>query len=53
MMAQAPPANTGYNYVVTAHKPTAVTASVVGHFTSPTDINLIISYVAVSQMPGA
>ena len=32
-----------WNYVVTAHKPTNVTHSVVGHFTSPEDINLIIS----------
>ncbi|CAL5227828.1 g10856 [Coccomyxa viridis] len=32
-----------WNYVVTAHKPTNVTHSVVGHFTSPKDINLIIS----------
>lgn len=32
-----------WNYVVTAHKPTNVTQSVVGHFTSPKDINLIIS----------
>ena len=35
-------ANTGcYNYVVTAHKPTAVTQSVVANFTGPNDINLI------------
>lgn len=32
-----------YNYVVTAHKPTAVIKSVVGHFTSPNDTNLIIA----------
>ncbi|EIE24281.1 hypothetical protein COCSUDRAFT_28729 [Coccomyxa subellipsoidea C-169] len=32
-----------FNYVVTAHKPTSVTQSIVGNFTSPTDINLIIS----------
>lgn len=32
-----------YNYVVTAHKPTAVNLSVVGNFTSPTDINLIVA----------
>lgn len=30
-----------FNYVVTAHKSTAVTHSVVGNFTSPSDINLI------------
>jgi DNA damage-binding protein 1 len=32
-----------YNYVVTAHKPTAVTQCVVGHFTSAQDINLILA----------
>lgn len=32
-----------WNYVVSAHKPTAVTHSVTGNFTSPTDINLIVS----------
>jgi DNA damage-binding protein 1 len=32
-----------FNYVVTAHKPTSVTQSIVGNFTSPTDVNLIIS----------
>lgn len=32
-----------YNYVVTAHKPTAVTHSICGNFTSPTDLNLIIA----------
>ncbi|GMH41385.1 hypothetical protein BSKO_09295 [Bryopsis sp. KO-2023] len=31
-----------YNYVVTAQKPMGVTHSVVGNFTSPTDVNLII-----------
>lgn len=31
-----------YNYVVTAHKPTNVTHSVVGNFTSATDTNLIV-----------
>ncbi|GIL63559.1 hypothetical protein Vafri_17600, partial [Volvox africanus] len=30
-----------YNYVVTAHKPTAVTHAVVASFTGPTDVNLI------------
>ncbi|DBA79836.1 TPA: hypothetical protein ACH3X2_007673 [Trebouxia sp. C0005] len=34
-----------YNYVVSAHKPTAVRHSVVGNFTSPSDLNLIISKV--------
>ena len=34
-----------FNYVVTAHKPTNVSISAVGHFTSPDDINLIVSYV--------
>ncbi|ELU03057.1 hypothetical protein CAPTEDRAFT_148808 [Capitella teleta] len=32
-----------YNYVVTAHKPTAVTACVTGNFTSTKDLNLIIA----------
>lgn len=32
-----------WNYVVSAHKPTCVTHSVVGHFTSPSTLNLIIS----------
>ncbi|PVD33437.1 hypothetical protein C0Q70_04693 [Pomacea canaliculata] len=32
-----------YNYVVTAHKPTAVNACVTGNFTSPDDLNLIIA----------
>eukprot|EP00252_Welwitschia_mirabilis_P019638 TRINITY_DN4603_c0_g1_i1.p1 TRINITY_DN4603_c0_g1~~TRINITY_DN4603_c0_g1_i1.p1 ORF type:complete len:1092 (+),score=216.35 TRINITY_DN4603_c0_g1_i1:257-3532(+) len=32
-----------WNYVVTAHKPTNVTHSCVGNFTSPNDINLIIA----------
>ncbi|CAH1116723.1 unnamed protein product [Phaedon cochleariae] len=32
-----------YNYVVTAHKPTAVTACVTGNFTSPSDLNLIVA----------
>lgn len=31
-----------YNYVVTAHKPSTVQQSAVGHFTSPTDLNLIL-----------
>ena len=29
-------------YIVTAHKSTAVTHTVVGNFTSPTDLNLIV-----------
>jgi len=32
-----------YNYVVTAHKPSAVTACVTGNFTSKDDINLIVA----------
>jgi DNA damage-binding protein 1 len=32
-----------HNYVVTAQKPTAVSHAIVGHFTSPTDINLIVA----------
>ncbi|XP_063400808.1 DNA damage-binding protein 1-like [Mytilus trossulus] len=32
-----------YNYVVTAHKPTAVNACVTGNFTSSDDLNLIIA----------
>ncbi|XP_064600976.1 DNA damage-binding protein 1-like [Liolophura sinensis] len=32
-----------HNYVVTAHKPTAVSACVTGNFTSPNDLNLIIA----------
>jgi len=31
------------NYVVTAHKPTAVNACVTGHFTSKNDLNLIVA----------
>ncbi|XP_033123862.1 DNA damage-binding protein 1-like [Anneissia japonica] len=31
------------NYVVTAHKPTAVNACVTGNFTGPNDLNLIIA----------
>jgi hypothetical protein len=33
-----------WNYVVTANKPTAVSHSLVGNFTSPTDLNLVIRY---------
>ncbi|KXJ05934.1 DNA damage-binding protein 1, partial [Exaiptasia diaphana] len=32
-----------YNYVVTAQKPTAVNAVVVGNFTGPDDLNLVIA----------
>ena len=34
-----------WNYVVTAHKPTNVTHSCVGNFTSAQELNLIIAYV--------
>ena len=37
------PEGCAYNYVVTAHKPSAVHHAVVGHFTSATELNLIIS----------
>ena len=36
-------AMTSWNYVVTAHKPTNVTHSLVGNFTGPSDLNLIVS----------
>jgi len=32
-----------WNYVVTAHKPTSVSHSCVGNFTSPNQLNLIIA----------
>ncbi|KAF5292358.1 hypothetical protein FQA39_LY03392 [Lamprigera yunnana] len=32
-----------FHYVVTAHKPTAVTSCVTGNFTSPNDLNLIVA----------
>ncbi|VVB07861.1 unnamed protein product [Arabis nemorensis] len=32
-----------WNYVVTAHKPTSVTHSCVGNFTSPQELNLIVA----------
>ncbi|XP_066157615.1 DNA damage-binding protein 1 [Euwallacea fornicatus] len=32
-----------HHYIVTAHKPTAVTACITGNFTSPTDLNLIVA----------
>jgi hypothetical protein len=34
-----------YHYVVTAQKPTVVSHAITGHFTSPTDRNLITAYV--------
>ncbi|KAK3726388.1 hypothetical protein QZH41_016253 [Actinostola sp. cb2023] len=37
------PCNMAYNYVVTAQKPTAVNAVVVGNFTGPDDLNLVIA----------
>lgn len=33
-----------WNYVVTAQKPTSVTHSCVGNFTSPQELNLIVAY---------
>lgn len=39
----AAPAAEPYSYVVTAHRPSAVTESLVASFTSATDINLIVS----------
>jgi len=41
-MDNAPDSGCVFNYHVTAHKPTAVTHSLVGHFTSPTDVNLVL-----------
>ena len=41
-MAQAE-ADCRFNYVVTAHKPTAVIKSCVGNFTGPSDVNLIVA----------
>jgi hypothetical protein len=38
-----------YNYVVSAQKPTAVTHSVVGNFTSSTDVNLVLGYCYAAQ----
>lgn len=32
-----------FNYVVSAQQPTAVTHAVVGNFTSPADVNLILA----------
>ncbi|XP_059050799.1 DNA damage-binding protein 1-like [Achroia grisella] len=39
-----------YHYVVTAQKPTAVTACVTGNFTSPTDLNLLVAKVSRLEM---
>lgn len=36
-----------YNYVVTAHKPEAVSQSLVGNFTASDVTNLIIAYVSM------
>lgn len=33
-----------YNYQVTAHKATAVSHSLVGHFTSPKTLSLVVGY---------
>lgn len=38
-----------YNYVSTAHKPTAVTHALTGHFTEKDVLNLIIGYVLDSN----
>jgi hypothetical protein len=46
------PASPMYNYVVTAQPPTAVTQAVVGHFTGPADVNLILGCVAAAQEHG-
>ena len=32
-----------YHYLVSAHRPTAVTAAAVGAFTGPHDVNLVVS----------
>ena len=34
-----------HNYIVSAHRPTAVTDSVMGNFTAPNELNLIIAKV--------
>ena len=39
------PTGCAYNYVVTANKPTNVSASVCGHFTSRSDLNLVLACV--------
>jgi hypothetical protein len=36
-----------WNYVVTAQKPTAVTHSLVGNFTSSSELNLIVRYAFI------
>lgn len=33
-----------FNYVVSAHRPTAVQHSAVGHFTSADDLNLVVRW---------
>ncbi|KAL3677290.1 hypothetical protein R1sor_027238 [Riccia sorocarpa] len=38
----------GWNYVVTAHKPTNVTHSCVGNFMGPQELNLIIARVPLT-----
>ncbi len=38
-----------WNYVVTAQKPTAVTHSVTGYWTGPSDQNLIIRYTCILE----
>ena len=38
---EGPPAS--YHYLVSAHRPTAVTAAAVGAFTGPHDVNLVVS----------
>ena len=38
---EGPPAS--YHYLVSAHRPTAVTAAAVGAFTGPQDVNLVVS----------
>jgi hypothetical protein len=35
-----------FNYHLTAHRPTAVSRSVVANFTSPDDVNLLVVYVS-------
>lgn len=39
------------NYVVSAHKPTSVQHSAVGHFTSATDLNLVIRWARLVFEP--
>jgi hypothetical protein len=40
-----------YQYVATAQKPTVVSHAIAGHFTSPSDRNLIIAYVMSHVIP--